>query len=270
MKLKKGLILLFLVFLVIFAFSSFSCFRVFLIENFLLTKLYFIDRKDFKNIISIETDLKTNSYILKKKVPSVKNIDFLKLVEGTEFDEMYLNNYKINEKTRGKYSLSRVKSKIPLLPVKKNSRVVINKNDIDTIKSKIDKLNDDFYIEIDKLKSKYENKNLKILKKINKYVKKKTLPYEIREQIYSVFNEKSNFRNIPDYLLELINSLKLANEENNGYQKEILFFEKLYKNSIILNKNGEIGIYSIIYDKKVFFDNIDLVTFEERFVFRKI
>ena len=261
---KKSFFLL-LVFIPIFFFMflfNFNGFKSLIIKNIILLNYYIKANEEFKKIISIEIDFVSKKYIIKKNKHLIENMNFVSLTEGKEINEIYLNNYKIKEYSGKKYKLITIRTKINLNISKNYTKIKISKNDIDTIKSKIDKLNDDFYLEIDKLKAKYENKNQKIIKTINSYLKKSNLPFEIKEQIYSVFNDNSNLKNIPDFLSELIYSLEKSKNNQSVYSKDLLFFKKLYNKAFKLDKEGQMNIYNAIYNNIFFFDNILLVTFE--------
>lgn len=233
-----------------------------ILKNIILINYFLKYNKDFKNIISININIEKKRYILTKRRAIIQEINFLELKEGLLFDEIYLPTYRVDYNFNNIYKIE--KSNIKIFPnnLKKVNEKTINKNDIDTIKSKMDKVNDDFYFEIDKLKNKYESQNRDIVKKINNYLKNCKLPVEIKNEITLVFNNEANLKNISEFLSELIVTLKENYNSENKQEKDVIFFEKMYNNIIKFENMKDLNILDILYNKKIFFDRIEVVNYE--------
>lgn len=229
-------------------------------KEIILLKYRIENREKFDNIKEIKIFKNSTKYILTIKNPIEKRVNFLSLGEDERFNELYLINYKIEEYSKNNYRLKEIKTKIfpdtqDSLPVK------INKNDIDTIKYKIDKINNDFYLEIDKFRSRYESTNIKNIKKINSHLKSSNLPQNIKDQIYSVFNDENNLKNIPEFIYDLIDSMKLFKNTESTYNSTITFLEKIYNESLKIDKTDIYNLYDSIYNYKLYFDNLEIVYF---------
>ncbi|MCG8573218.1 MAG: hypothetical protein MJB14_24045 [Spirochaetes bacterium] len=108
-----------------------------------------------------------------------------------------------------------------------NTRSTLNSNQIDTIKAKIDKLNTDFYIELNKLRSRIETHYQQKIEKLTKYLRNSDLDIHYQMDILSVFLKEENFFYTGDFLVELSELFEKISQENSKYKKDYLFFKRL-------------------------------------------
>ncbi|HOV13754.1 MAG TPA: hypothetical protein PK771_05680 [Spirochaetota bacterium] len=259
-------VIILIILLNLFKKDNLNNFKLFFKEKIILLNLFLKNKDEFNKIVYIKVDNQNNIYIGKKNQIK-KELDFLSLNEGDSFSELYLKIYKIQEYSHKSFKL--VDSNIKILSINlkdirkiNNKMITIKKNDIDTIKSKIDKINNDLNLEIEKLKARYEKSNREAIKKINNYLKKSSLSDEVKSQIYSVFNNEINQKNIPEFIIELINYFEKNTINEKNYDKEVRFFKQLLKESITIDKKNDVSLYDIIYNKKIYFEKLEIVIFD--------
>jgi len=233
-----------------------------------ILKLVYNKKIRVNELKSLKQDRDGNTYFLERESKIKIEKNFILLREGDKFSDLYLETLKIEKISNNGYKLVSTKSKVDI-PTQKNKKpTTLTKNDIDSIKYKIDKLNSDFYLEMERLKAKFEKNSLETVMKINTFLKKSELPSDVKSQIGVVFNDNINLFYVSDLLIELIDKLK-KNENYNGYKKELKNLTNIYNSCIKLDKNKldkneTFNLYDrITKDQKIYFDELGLVTIEK-------
>ncbi|OHD08405.1 MAG: hypothetical protein A2Y34_07965 [Spirochaetes bacterium GWC1_27_15] len=227
---------------------------------------------DSINDIGVANTVEDNDKIVRKfpliiKYVDKKYLNFLDLKEGDYADNLLLINYKIQKYSNNTYKLVENETKIfDQDKIDFIKRKTFTRNDIDTIKSRMDKISNDFILELEKFRSNYEKENQKIILQINNHLKNSILPEDLKKQIYSIFNQKENLKDIDEFLEDLSNELDNYSKIEEKYKKESYFFKNLYKNCIKLervsektvnNKIEKLSLYDFIYYKTdIYFDTL--------------
>lgn len=266
-KIKKVTIAISILFLLILTLIIYTNLTS-LYRNMAILKLVYNKKIRVNELKSLKQDRDGNTYFLERESKIKIEKNFILLREGDKFSDLYLETLKIEKISNNGYKLVSTKSKVDI-PTQKNKKpTTLTKNDIDSIKYKIDKLNSDFYLEMERLKAKFEKNSLETVMKINTFLKKSELPSDVKSQIGVVFNDNINLFYVSDLLIELIDKLK-KNENYNGYKKELKNLTNIYNSCIKLDKNKldkneTFNLYDLITkDQKIYFDELELVTIEK-------
>lgn len=126
-----------------------------------------------------------------------------------------------------------------------------DKYSLDLIKIRIDKINSDFWLDVDKWRGRISRNNRKIASNILDYAKKSKLPDKIKWQIGTVFSVDENIINIEFYINELIHVLDSA-----GFKKQTDKLKRICANIYIVDchydNSSDIthSAYSFLYGSK--------------------
>jgi len=226
----------------------------------------------YANVIE-DMDKIIRKYPLISRYLEKEEITFSELKPDYYADNIYLATYTIQKSNSDNYYyLVKYEPKIFSQESKEYYlRKGLNSNDIDTIKAKMDKSIKDFELELQKLKSKIEMENQKIITKINKYLEKSEMPDDFKAQIKDVFNNKENIKDTDIFLKDLANNFALLSEKDKRFKKDALFFMSLYKEAIkvdregVIVKNKKINLYDFLYSKESIYTE-DLICRKEKFI----
>ena len=200
-KIKKVTIAISILFLLILTLIIYTNLTS-LYRNMAILKLVYNKKIRVNELKSLKQDRDGNTYFLERESKIKIEKNFILLREGDKFSDLYLETLKIEKISNNGYKLVSTKSKVDI-PTQKNKKpTTLTKNDIDSIKYKIDKLNSDFYLEMERLKAKFEKNSLETVMKINTFLKKSELPSDVKSQIGVVFNDNIN---LFMYLIFLLN-----------------------------------------------------------------
>lgn len=194
--------------------------------------------------VSLDSDKVVRRYPLVGKYIDTYDLRFSQLKSGVPADVVYFINYSVdyNGKTN-QYRLVRNEQEIfnqSSLPLWQ--RVKIDRNRIDILRDRIDKLKYDFRLELSKAKGKIERNHRQSAREVIEYLEKSTMEDELKEQIRAVFNNEENLKNTDDFLKELVTNFQLLVNRDKKYEKDLNFFVKLYKACAKVDKIGEVSI----------------------------
>ncbi len=217
----------------------------------------------FSNISDIDT---LSGYPLLGRYEFSETKNYKDISSGLYADKIYLKNvlFSINN------NIFTLKSENVLLFDQTNvqflKRTRLENNSIELVKSKIDKLNDDFLLELNKILLRIEKNNDIIAKKIILTINSSNLPVDLKNQIEFIFSIKENLLILDTFLYDLIEIIKSQN--NNGNYSKILNFlidfeSKLLRldKDLIINfdglENTGYSAYDLLYEnKKIYLDTV--------------
>ena len=140
-------------------------------------------------------------------------------------------------------------------------------NSIDSVKMKMDKINYDFQLELERWYGRFLQKNRKIISEIIYFINNSKLPEILKKDVASMFGNDLIILDSEDYLRELISVLEnIKNESGESlYDNEIIFLRKKYaelykiKEKIDVNV-GNISVYDFFKTNNIFIsDNLKIV-----------
>jgi len=217
----------------------------------------------FSNISDIDT---LSGYPLLGRYEFSETMNYKDVSSGLYADKIYLKNviFSINNNT---FTL---KSDNVLLfdqtEVQFTKRSGLENNSIELVKSRIDKLNDDFLLELNKVLLRVEKNNAIIAKIIIHSLRFSNLPVDLKKQIEFIFSIKENLLILDTFLFDLIEIIKSQN--NNGVYNKVLDFlidseSKLLRldRDCLINfdglENTGYSAYDLLYEnKKVYLDTV--------------
>jgi class 3 adenylate cyclase/CHASE2 domain-containing sensor protein len=198
------------------------------------------------------------NYPLIAKSLIVNTKDFSDLKEGERYDAVDVETLRISYNNDNSCYLSRSYVRVydQLKSAIKN-RKPLTKNNIYSIKERMDKTNGDFQLELDNFRSTYEKQNRQIVKNIKSHIIGSRMPVEFKDQINQVFGNEENLKDTDELLYELSANMNKAQESDKKFKDDALFFTKLYEQCIKLDRTSEENIYDYLYKgKKFYFDRL--------------
>lgn len=194
--------------------------------------------------VSLDSDKVVRRYPLVGKYIDTYELRFSQLKSGVPADIVYFINYSIDYNSKTNHYRLVIdeqeifnQSSLPLWQRKK-----IDKNGIDILRDRIDKLKYDFRLELSKAKGKIESNHRKSARKAVEYLDKSLMEDELKEQIRAVFNNEDNLKNTDDFLKELVTNFQILVKRDKKYEKDLNFFVKLYNECAKVDKIGEVSI----------------------------
>jgi CHASE2 domain-containing sensor protein len=206
------------------------------------------------------------NYPLVIKNYEMKDIDFSDLKSGDYYDSINVDTFRISYDKNHECIL--VRSLSPVFDqtgTRIKDRKILSRNNIYTIKDRMDKLTNDFQLELDNFRSIFEKQNRGIIKKIMDHLSASVLPDESKDQIRQVFANDDNIKDTDELLSDLCENLRKISLTERKFDKEELFFRKLYDKCLKIDRNTNNSIFDYLYkDKKFYFDKL-LVSKEKYF-----
>lgn len=210
----------------------------------------------FANAIE-DFDKVVREYPLIAKFVDNKLLSLSNVVEGFKADKIFIKIPYIYIKNR---EIKVFETEVLLfdqtrLPIDK--RAVLNSNDIADIRFRIEQHINNLKLDIEKIKLKRDRYNKKILLKINKHLHKSRLESDVKKEIYRAFNDSDNLKDIDlllDALVDNIRSLLEHNKNNEIWENELYFFQKMQKEVLKVERGSlrigmDIDVYDLLYKK---------------------
>ncbi len=177
------------------------------------------DWNDFKkdNYFSFEYD----GMSLFLSLISTKDIYFSKLVDTAQYNEIYYKSYTIflDKKDNSLH----LKDNFCLVYDFQNK--LFDDNSIDSIKMKMDKINYDFQLELERWRGRFIQKNRKFISEIVGFVNNSNLPATLKKDVAVMFDANQVFWDFEGYLEELISVLNNMQLESGDYRyQDVLDF----------------------------------------------
>lgn len=152
-----------------------------------------------------------------------------------------------------------------------------DKNSIDSIKMKMDKINYDFQLELERWRGRFIKKNKMVISDVINFVKKSNMPEVLKKDVSLMFGNDSIILESEKYLEELINVLEdLESESKNElYGEELCFLRKKYAELYKIHIKDKVGdltfsVYDFFKMKNIFIsDDLQLVLKKKTFVQEK-
>lgn len=234
------------------------------IKDFILqqsNRLKKIQFNDADNTLFSFQEKNTQLFLL---LEYVKDISFSDLVNTKQYLKIYYQSYTIFlDKEDNSLHLKK-----KFFVVHDCSGKPFDNNAIDSIKMKMDKINYDFQLELERWYGRFIQRNHMIISEIIKFINSSELPEILKDDVISISENNSLILDYEDYLNELINTLENAEADlqQSLYQDELNFLRKKYAELYKIKSENEVdGIELSVYDffkiDTVFIsDNLKLVS----------
>jgi hypothetical protein len=178
---------------------------------------------------------------------STEDIFFSKLVDTVQYAEIYYKSYTIFLDKRD--NSLHLKDNFFLVYDYQNK--LFDDNYIDSIKMKMDKINYDFQLELERWKGRFAQKNRKVIAEIIHFVNNSNLPVTLKKDVTLMFDNNLVLWDFEVYLEEFISLLNNMQVKSNDmkYQDVLDFLQKKYAQLYKIKLKDEIGDdKSSVYD----------------------
>lgn len=227
---------------------------VILQESRIKEKLLQINSLEFLEAADWSDFKKDNSFSFKiEKSPlfmsliSTEDIFFSKLVDTVQYAEIYYKSYTIFLDKRD--NSLHLKDNFFLVYDYQNK--LFDDNYIDSIKMKMDKINYDFQLELERWKGRFAQKNRKVIAEIIHFVNNSNLPATLKKDVTLMFDNNLVLWDFEVYLEEFISLLNNMQVKSNDmkYQDVLDFLQKKYAQLYKIKLKDGIGDdKSSVYD----------------------
>lgn len=221
------------------------------IKNFILQQSNYLKKIQFNdweydadNTVFPFQEKETQLFLL---LECVKNISFSDLVNTKQYLKIYYQSYTIFlDKKDNSFHL-------------KNNFFVVHdffgksfdNNSIDSVKMKMDKINYDFQLELERWYGRFIQRNHVVISEIIEFMNNSRLPEILKNDVISILENNSLILDYEDYLKELINTLENAETDlqRGLYQEELNFLRKKYGELYKIKSENEVnGMKLSVYD----------------------
>jgi len=202
---------------------------------------------------------------LVSKFTTVKKIKLSELLSNIYADKIALKAFTL-DLVNNEFKL--LNYELPLFDQTKlavNQRKSLTDADFSQFKVKIEEQENNFKLDIEKLKGIIERENRKILAKINSHLKKSKLNKDNIKDLYDTFNAPENFNDIDFFIQKLIEDLGNIPDKNEILLEELSFFNKIYNECVKVDRapymqSTDTSLYDIVYNnKKIYFDEVFII-----------
>lgn len=203
----------------------------------------------------------------------VKKMSFSEFTEREECLDVYYKSYTIffDKKNNSLHLKDNFSSVYSFLDSP------FDKNSIDSIKMKMDKINYDFQLELERWRGRFIKKNRAVISDVIKFVKKSNMPEVLKKDVILMFGNDSIILESESYLEELINVLENMESDsgNELYGEELSFLRKKYAELYKIHMKDKVGeltfsVYDFFKMKNIFIsDSLQLVSKRKIFVQKK-
>lgn len=238
---------------------------------YLMKKLKKIQVEDFEDVNNVF--FQDENLPLFISTEFVKKMSFSELTEQEECLDVYYKSYTIffDKKNNSLHLKDNFSSVYSFLDNP------FDKNSIDSIKMKMDKINYDFQLELERWRGRFIKKNKMVISDVIKFVKKSNMPEVLKKDVILMFGNDSIILDSESYLEELINVLENMEDgsKNELYGEELSFLRKKYAELYKIHMKDKVGeltfsVYDFFKMKNIFIsDSLQLVSKRKIFVQKK-